>query len=279
MPAIDPYKVSESIKEVAAQYIEPRFEQLETHEIKTKSGPTDLVTIADEEAERALTQILKDLLPGSYVVGEEAVAQQEMDPSILQDADATIWVVDPVDGTNNFANGTPIFGTMIGLVHKGEVTHSWIYNIPEQIMAAGEKGAGSYVDGQKIILTPNQKDLTDMRGFVSHKFLPKALQPYIKEHLDTLKSHKAHFCCAYEYVELLTGAGDFALYSRINPWDHLPGTFLVEEAGGYVRKWNGSVYETGDDFGGLLVASDEPLWTRLHDQFLKKFIEEKDLSS
>lgn len=119
MPHIDPEKIADYIREVAADKIVPRFQQLAEHEISTKSGPSDLVTIADLEAEEDLTQIFEDILPSSHVVGEEAVSKETVDMGILASEPGYIWVIDPVDGTNNFAGGRPKFGTIVALVHGG----------------------------------------------------------------------------------------------------------------------------------------------------------------
>jgi len=105
MPALNPEKIATIMQEVAQARILPRFQQLSEGEISTKSGPGDLVTIADIEAEEDLTRILKDLLPGSLVIGEEAVSKEEISMGLLATESDPIWVVDPVDGTNNFAGG------------------------------------------------------------------------------------------------------------------------------------------------------------------------------
>src|SRR5258708_7396511 len=112
-------QVIAAMREVAETIILPRFNQLAAHDIRSKTHPADLVTIADEESERALEKRLGDLLPGSLLVGEEAVAA---DPKILEriHTDDPIWIIDPIDGTANFVNGVARFAVMIALAHKGE---------------------------------------------------------------------------------------------------------------------------------------------------------------
>ena len=104
-------QVGELIREVAATIVLPRFRHLSSDEIQQKA-PGDLVTVADKESERALTSGLTALLPGSRVVGEESVAA---DPSLIERVGegGAVWIVDPVDGTNNFAAGK----TQIGRAH------------------------------------------------------------------------------------------------------------------------------------------------------------------
>src|SRR5258706_79102 len=107
---VDSEKIERLIAEVAAEEVMPRFEKLEAGDVSEKS-PGDLVTIADVATERRLTPALLDALPGSRVVGEEAAAA---DPRILDQlaGDDPVWVVDPVDGTANYAAGLPMFSVM-----------------------------------------------------------------------------------------------------------------------------------------------------------------------
>ena len=110
---IDLDRLAAIVAETAASDIMPHFRQLAARDIRDKA-PGDLVTIADEAAETTLTRRLADLLPGSLVVGEEATAA---DPSILNrlSTDEPVWIIDPVDGTTNFAAGLPIFAVIVGL--------------------------------------------------------------------------------------------------------------------------------------------------------------------
>ena len=275
MQDIDHDKIAQIIREVAADKIIPRFQQLQKSDIRTKSSPTDFVTIADEEAEVELTYILKDLLPGSYVVGEEAVSSGTVLRDILHDKNATVWVVDPVDGTSNFAHGRPVYGTMVALIHGGERIGGWIYQIPKDRMVSAEKGAGVRMDGAAFTPLPKIRDdapFDGMRAFISTKFMPSSLRPVIEAKTQNMIA-ETYMCCAWEYVELLEGNSTFSIYKRIEPWDHLAGTLILEEAGFYVRKWDGLPYTPGDLTGGLINASSQAVWQRIFDRFLKGHIE------
>lgn len=272
MSGIDHDKIAQIIREVAAQKIVPRFQQLAKHEVRSKSSPGDLVTIADEEAEIELTRIFKDLYPGSYVIGEEAVSSGTVSRDILNER-GRVWVVDPVDGTGNFASGNPIFGTMVALIENGERVGSWIYQIPRDRMVAGQKGGGVTIDSSAF--HPPMKPLPDadfgtMHAFISRKFMPPQIRPYVDKKIEMMGSAKTFMCCAWEYVDVLVGNAAFSVYKRIEPWDHMAGVLLLEEAGHYVRKWNGSVYEGTDLQGGLINAPSQEIWERVHEAFLKE---------
>lgn len=265
--------VADIIRRVAAEKIVPRFQNLAAHEVRSKATPTDLATIADDEAEEELTRILKDLIGGSQVVGEEAVSSGHVSRDILMDKSATVWVIDPVDGTGNFARGEEIFGTMVSLVRGGETIMSWIYQIPNDRMIIGEKGAGVWIDDNKVDLNGINRagaddDFSTMKAFVSRKFIPPHMRPHVDKQTKRLKDAKTYMCCAWEYVMLLEGQAAFSLYKRIEPWDHMAGVLLLEEAGFHVRKWDDTPYVAGDLEGGLINAPNEGLWNRVRETFI-----------
>ena len=112
------------LQEACARYVMPRYRQLGQDEIEEKSGPNDLVTIADHQAETFLTPALSELVDG-VVIGEEACAA---DPELRGRAGAPVaWTVDPVDGTGNFVKGNDRFCSMVALLKHGRPVRSWIY--------------------------------------------------------------------------------------------------------------------------------------------------------
>lgn len=269
MPLINPEKIAQYIRDVSADKIEPRFRQLKDHEISTKSGPSDLVTIADLEAEVDLTRIFKDIIPGSHVVGEEAVSKNEIDMGLLATEKGYIWVIDPVDGTNNFAAGHPTFGTIVNLVKDGQSIQGWIYDSQQGRMGITEAGGGVEVNGDQKKFPVMAQSLKDTRGFISRKFLPKKIRQEMEEVLSEYFSNvETYMCCAHEYLDILEGDAYFSMYSRIRPWDHLTGAMMMREAGGHVRKWDGSDYNPGDERGGLIVAPDADVWEEIYELLL-----------
>ena len=271
MPPIQPDKIADIMIEVAARKIEPRFQSLRDGDIQTKTGPTDLVTIADIEAEEELTKIFKDILPGSYVVGEEAVSREEVSTRDLGKENDFTWVIDPVDGTHNFAHGKPQFGMIVALTKGTQVVQSWIYDIPHKRMAIAELGSGIEIDGAKRIYPKMDKALKDTRGFISRKFLPEKMRNELKPVLDEYFGNvETYLCCAHEYLDILDGGSYFSMYSRIRPWDHLAGAMMLEQAGGYVRKWDRSPYQVGDERGGLINAPSQKVWDEIYEHLLSK---------
>lgn len=143
--------VAEIVREVALTEILPRFGTLKVHEIRTKTHPGDLVTDADIQAELHLSRLLTALLPGSVVVGEEATHHDRAVLDRLSE-DAPVWVIDPVDGTNNFAHGRDSFGVIVALVKKGRTVAGCIHDPVKNITVIGEEGAGAWCEGVRILV-------------------------------------------------------------------------------------------------------------------------------
>lgn len=261
MSVINPEKVADILSECADLYILPRYQQLKDYEISTKTGPRDLVTQADIDVEAHLERVLPDLLPGSIVIGEEGVSRGDMNIDALQDKSQKIWVVDPVDGTHNFVSGKREFGVMLACVIDGVTQCSWIYDVLGEIHYIAERGAGAYMSSERLSLEPKD-DLEHMTAHINYRYFPKAIQPKIRNAMDQFGESFSLGCAAHEYTRIAKGESDLALYSRLKPWDHLPGALMVREAGGFIAKWDGTEYTPQDDYAGLIVTSSEKNWNK-----------------
>lgn len=256
---INPDTVSDLIRECVDAHILPRYQALGDDDVSTKTGPADLVTQADIDAEKHLERVLPDLLPGSIVMGEEGVSRGDVSIDVLKDISRPVWVVDPVDGTYNFVHGRPGFGTMVSLVVAGEIVGGWIYEILGDRMLVAERGAGARLNDTVLCVSDDVLDFSAMRGHMSLKFFPEPYRSVLKEKSAAFQSVDP-ICCASEYLNLATGAAQFSLYSRLKPWDHFAGVLIVQEAGGVVAKWNGEAF-TSQDYGiGLLSANSQAHW-------------------
>ena len=268
---IDPGKVENILRECADTCIMPYFKNLQDHEVDTKTGPNDLVTIADKKSEAFLEQALISLYPSSVLVGEEGVSAGTKTTDILKDKDAFVWVADPVDGTFNFRHGKDEFCVMLACVHGGEVIGGWIYDIVGGRMLTAEKGSGAFVNGVKLSVAA-AKPLNESTGYAGRKYFPEPMRAHITNFKTSVKSLYTLNCAGHEYLHLALGDTDFAIYSRIRPWDHLAGTLAVKEAGGYVMKWDNTPYIPGDEFGGIVVASQAGLLLTLQQTVVNKMV-------
>ena len=267
MAAIDIDTVTAVIREVAATEIMPRWRNLGADDVTTKSNPRDLVTVADRAAENALAIRLRDVLPGSVVIGEEGV---HANPAVLEafKGDAPVWVLDPIDGTRAFVEGRTDFDVMVALVRAGRPLAGWIYAPAEDDLIAGEIGAGvrrAEAGHGAVVLErrPPPFDLSEMQGIVTPQyFLNRRLSsPELQR--ARFKGYTRHICAGHNYARLLRGEADFLINFTTHPWDHFPGTALAEAAGMQVRRHDGHALAALDPTGGVLVAPDPASWAAI----------------
>lgn len=260
------------LREVSAREIMPRFRNLGVHEIRTKSGPLDPVTAADEAAEIALTGRLRFLFPGADVIGEEAVSAN---PALLRrlKEKGKVWVIDPIDGTANYAADLPLFGVMLALVEEDEVLAGFIHDPVGDDTAVAIKDGGAWMiarDGsRKALHAAAAVPVAEMTGCISWRYLPEPLRRHILHRLDRLAAVMDYRCAAHQYRMLAAGHCHAQLFRRLLPWDHAAGFLLHKEAGGYARRFDGSGYMPSEIDGGLLLAPDEASWKALEMELLK----------
>lgn len=226
---IDPLKVAAIIGEIAEEIIAPRFGKLSPDNIRTKSGPNDMVTDVDEAAERALERALREIAPGAAFVGEEDVARDPSRADVLSGVGAA-WVVDPLDGTRNFIRGISEFGAIVAYVEGGETQMGWIYAVPEKMCAVAVRGEGASWGGAPF--RPHRQPSVPPHGLRSLGWLAAPERDRVLAALSGRFSSKPADCSAYSYLRLARGDADFMISSRIHPWDHLAGGLIVSELGG-----------------------------------------------
>ncbi|MFJ6081082.1 inositol monophosphatase family protein [Streptomyces sp. NPDC092369] len=223
--------VEQAVREAAAKEITPRFRRLAAHEVDEKAGPHDLVTDADRLAEKYLTGALSALLPGSVVVGEEAVHANPATYEAIQ-GEAPVWIVDPVDGTRQFVHGEPGFSTLVALAHHGVLLASWTYAPALGLLATAVKGQGAHLNGERLHAGPPAPG-RDLEVATSH---PDYTTDDQKRSLLGLWTEgvapRACGSAGLEYLAIARGELDATAFSWEAAWDHAAGLLLVEEAGG-----------------------------------------------
>jgi len=248
--------VSALMRQVAAEVVLPRFRNLAAHEISEKAAD-DFVTIADKESEQRLAEGLARILPEAGMIGEEACA---VEPAILDRAGHGLhWIVDPIDGTGNYAAGRPPFGIMVALADGGDVLAGWILDPLTGRLCHASRGAGAFVDGEPC------------RARETGEPLPiAALAVYFmtpEQRADIAVRAEGRFilvdiprCAAEQYPRLVLGTNDVSLFERAWPWDHAAGALFLNEAGGRLARRDGTPYVIGDKRHGLLGASSPAMW-------------------
>lgn len=253
------------LRDAGRREIMPRFRALGPQDIRTKSGPTDLVTVADDAAEHAIAAGLMLRYPNALIVGEEATTA---DPSLLSRLPEAklAFVVDPIDGTFNYQAGVPLFGSMVAAIEQGEITASVIHDPVSSDTACALAGGGAWIEGQgrRIglhVAAPVPLDCVS--GFASWMFLREPVRSRVMAGLARVSGAWSYRCAAHEYRTVAAGHCHFLLYNRLMPWDHAPGWLLHREAGGYAARFDGSPYTASVTGGGLICAPDEASWRAL----------------
>ena len=265
--------------DICATEMVPRFRTLDPGEIFEK-GPGDLVTVVDRHCEALLQERLGAILPQAGFVGEEAASA---DPGVLDRiADpGPVWVVDPLDGTGNFAAGRDEFGMIVALLVDGRTEAGWIH-----LPIAGEsffavRGQGAFDGDGTPLRTAPDRPWAEQYGLFN---IPSATkQPAAAAGLRALKGDLGRYgpsrCSAYAYSRIASGglgasggataSGglDFAIYRNLKPWDHAAGVLMVGEAGGAsANLGTGNPYAPTDKAGPLAVTSGEETLARLRDR-------------
>ena len=245
-------RVGAMLRQVAGEVVLPRFAALAADEVEMKA-PGDPVTIADREAETRISDALVRLLGGSRVVGEEACAAR---PDLIDGLDeGTVWIVDPIDGTGNFAAGRAPFAMMIALLRDGETTASWILDPLSDRLIVAEQGSGAWANGARIATSTQAVPLDRLGGIVSEAFVPPAGQGLVERLRAAVGTvHPTARCAGHEYPQVANGERHFALYWRTLAWDHAPGALLLQEAGGRVSHLDGTAYRPATPRAGLLLS-------------------------
>ncbi len=250
--------VRDLLQRTAKQIILPRYQSLRAEDIQEKS-PGDLVTIADKESEAMLSEGLAKLIPEAAIIGEEACAA---DPTLLGTLGQQLaWIIDPIDGTHNFAHGQPPFAIMVGLVDGGQAQAGWIYDPLTQRLCSAELGKGAFINDDRIHARGSGAALPVV-GISVHFMDAAQREDCLARANGKLTLADIPRCAGEQYPRIALGGNDIALFERTLPWDHVPGALFLEEAGGKVARLDDTPYRFWDQAKGLLGAGSPEMWDR-----------------
>ncbi|NIE80092.1 inositol monophosphatase [Asaia sp. As-1742] len=251
-------------RDAATQIIMPRFGRLSGDDIRTKSSPSDLVTVADLLAEEFIAGQLKSLLPGAVLIGEERCASC---PALVDEAGRSplCVTIDPIDGTANYAAGLPVFGVMMAVLEHGVPVASVIHDPLTRSSALALQGEGAWSEDASGATRPMQaarpfSRIQDVTGKIAWRTLPMGDTERADKNLRAMTGLWDLRCAAHEYRMVAAGHGHVLAYSRTCLWDHCPGWLLMHEAGAYGARLNGASYHPSEPGRGLLYAPDEASW-------------------
>ena len=249
--------VAALMRDAALRTILPRWQTLTADQIDDKAAD-DVVTIADKEAELILAEGLAKILPEATIVGEEAAFA---DPALLDRlGDTLCWIVDPLDGTNNFAQGKPPFGVMVALAEAGETIAGWIYDPLSHRLIHAHRGGGAWLGEERVAARSTGQE--PPIAAISLVFMDQDKRAAMKQHI---ASHYTLVdiprCAAEQYPRLVLGVNDCSIFERTLAWDHAAGVLFVNEAGGMAARPDGRPYRVDEaHLPGLIGAASPALW-------------------
>ena len=263
-----------AIRQTAAEEIVPRFRHLDAGEIDTKAHAADLVTIADKRAEEVMTERFRAILPGDAVIGEEAISAGAASLDALDTGRCV--VIDPIDGTWNFAHGLANYGVLVAVVEEGETVWGCCYDPSFDDWVAATRGGGTWYHqaGGARRLTTNgaARPLSALRGNICESFMPQPERERLAQVIPRLARHNAFMASVVEYRQMCLQGSDFTLNTHLNVWDHAAGALCLAEAGGVSRLLDGTLYRpamtraSAGEGNLLLNAVSEPVWEAVADQ-------------
>lgn len=253
LPMLDPERVAGFIRNTARTIILPRFQALAPADIREK-GPGDVVTIADVEAEQELTRLLLAAAPDSGVVGEEAVARDPRRLDLLA-SDRPVWIIDPIDGTGNFAKGRSGFAVIVAYVERGVTRAGWLYNPLADLMVTATLGGGAWSAGRRLAVAADIAPGA-MVGAAYGRSAGGIRAAKALEQSGRVGGVRNLGSSGLEYIEIALGDAHFSLHSRSLPWDHAAGMIIVAEAGGPAAFLDGTEYDPRIADRAVLAAAN-----------------------
>ncbi|PIQ89748.1 MAG: inositol monophosphatase [Candidatus Omnitrophica bacterium CG11_big_fil_rev_8_21_14_0_20_42_13] len=226
--------------------------------IRKKSTSFDLVTVADIEAEKKIVSVIKNNFKGhNFLCEENKYAPRESEYT---------WIIDPLDGTNNFASGLPIFSASVALAKKDQLIAGAVYDVTRDELFYAQKGKGAYLNGRKISVKKisNLQEALLITGFYYDRGremfenLEKIKQFFLKRIIGLRRLGSAALDLCYVASGRAGGYWEFEL----SPWDFAAGALIVSEAGGKVTARHGEKFPLGKS---PIVASNG----LLHKKMLK----------
>jgi len=251
---INPNDLRDILYNISKKFIVPSFGNLAEKQISYKNQ-IDIVTDVDIAVELELSKILPRLIENSNFIGEETYSK---DPSILNYylSENYCWTVDPIDGTSNFAKSNENFAVMVALTKNKKIIQSYIYKpLSEDFMYADI--TGTFLNNTKISLNKKIK-IENATGSVSTKYwndwddAKKEKLLSIKTKFKNVNSYGSIGC---EYFDIAKGIRDFTLLSRLYPWDHIPGVYIVRQAGGHDCHFDKIEYKFYENSKNLIVSN------------------------
>lgn len=205
----------------------------------TKKGDINLVTEADLASEAHIIEKIKSYYPKHSVLAEES------GEAVVIGGDSTWkWIIDPLDGTTNYAHGYPCYCVTLALEHDGEIVIGVTFDPTRNELFAAERGQGASLNGRKITVsaTENLADALIVTGFPYDFKQKENFARHLTEFLFQSRGVRRDGSAAIDMAYVACGRFDGFWEEGLNPWDVAAGKLLIEEAGGMITYYDGSPF-------------------------------------
>ncbi len=236
-------------------FIKNELQKVETTQIIAKEA-NSLVSYVDKTAEEMLVEGLSKILPEAGFITEESTT--------IQNQKSITWVVDPLDGTNNFLHGIPHFAISIGCMIDGQTMIGLVENVYYGETFYAWKGGGAFLDGNpiRVSTTTSLAGSIIATGFPYDRSLVPSLLKVLGRLLKKVRGVRRFGAAALDLVNVAAGRLEGYYETTLNAWDVTAGALIVEEAGGKVTDYEG---EENFIFGGNIIATN----AQIHNQLLQ----------
>ena len=229
---------------------------------RQKTGRGDIVTEVDEESERYIVGRIRQQFPDHAILSEECGA-------VGGENSQDLWIVDPVDGTRNYATGVPFFCVSIGLARNGHAEMGAIYDPTHDEMFFARRGKGAYLNGQRIEVAREEsvEDSIISVSWVKRKVDRTKFLRYIDELSHDTSYFRRFGSAALVMAYVAAGRVDGYIQGGLNPWDVAAGVVLIEESDGTVTDFAGEAIDLRNR--DIEIAAANP---QLHSVLLERVI-------
>lgn len=202
--------------------------------VEFKTNYTNLVTEIDKKSEETIISFIKKKYPNHGIIAEESGAENKQAEYV--------WVIDPLDGTTNFAHGLPIFSVSIGIQKNAKTVFGVVHDVMMDRVYSAEYGSGAFCNGRKMKVSQNDNLNYSLlvTGFpYDVKDNPGRTIEYFSAFLKNSRAVRRLGSAALDLCYVADGIFDGFWEVSLNPWDVCAGKLLVEEAGGLVTDFSG----------------------------------------
>lgn len=220
------------VREQAQQHIMSRFRQVD-YRLKRDGS---VITEADTAMQNALLQHLQHNWPDYALLGEEMTPEQQA--QLLSSPGEGLWIVDPLDGTSNFASGIPIFSVSIALIQHQQVTMGLIYDPVRDECFSALSDQGAWLNEQVLKLDDNRSELKQCIAQVDLKRLPKSMAVALAD-THPYASQRNFGSGALDWCWLAAARSQLYVHGGQKLWDYAAGHLILKEAGGYSQTFEG----------------------------------------